>query len=181
MRLQKKICFIAFMTFGFTGFAQDEPKPASNKKEYDENYKTRIQQTQIQGQYIPKDLPDAFAELVKLTDANSIEKFIKMTEYEAEHKLYLSLGRWICTNWGFYEGSRMSHYLRESGITFPEDQATAIIIAWHRSLNKKEINFKELRDRMVEKRKKEQEERLKKAKIIKEETLKPAPNSSVKN
>ena len=104
-----------------------------------------------------------------------------MTEYEAEHKLYFSLGRWICTNWGFYEGSRMSHYLRESGITFPEDQATAIIIAWHRSLNKKEINFKELRDRMVEKRKKEQEERLKKAKIIKEETLKPAPNSSVKN
>ena len=141
MRLQRKICFIAFMTFGFTGFAQDEPKPASNKKEYDENYKTRIQQTQIQGQYIPKDLPDAFAELVKLTDANSIEKFIKMTEYEAEHKLYFSLGRWICTNWGFYEGSRMSHYLRESGITFPEDQAVAVIVAWHRSLNKKDVNF----------------------------------------
>ena len=66
------------------------------------------------------------------------------------------------------------------GISFPEDQATAIIIAWHRTLNKKDINFKQIRDSIVEKRKKERDERLKKAQVIKEEVIKPGTPAAVK-
>jgi hypothetical protein len=162
--------------------AQPELQPANNKKEYEENYKWRVQQTTLAGQYIPKDLLDAISELNKLTDEASREKFMRMTEQDAEHKLFFSLGRWISSNWSFYEGSRFSQYLKEVGITFPEDQATAVIIAWHRTLNKKDINFKEIRDRLVDKRKNEQAERIKnKQTIIKEEIKKAPANSGIKN
>ena len=155
-------------------------QPTLSKKDYEENYKKRIEQTTLAGQYIPKDLPDAINELNKLTDEASRMKFKNMSENDAVHKLYFSLGRWIATNWGFYEGSRLSHYLREVGITFPEDQSISLIIAWHRTLNKKDINFREIRDHIVAKRKKENEDRLKNATIIKEEVKKPA-QPTVKN
>ena len=152
-----------------------------SKKAIEEQYTWRIQQTTLAGQYIPKDLPDAITELNKLTEESSRVKFKAMSESDAEHKLYFSLGRWVATNWSFYEGSRMSHYLREVGITFPEDQAGAIILAWHRSLNKKDINFREIRDKIVAKRKKDQEDRLKNATILKEIIKKPAQQPTVKN
>jgi hypothetical protein len=160
---------------------QPELQPADNLKQYQENYKWRIEQSTLAGQYIPKDLPDAISELNKLTEESSRAKFKTLTESEAEHKLYFSLGRWVATNWSFYEGSRLSHYFKEVGITFPEDQAIALIIAWHRTLNKKDINFKEIRDRLVEKRKKEHEERLRSKQTVIKEEIKKAPISGVKN
>ena len=175
----RNLCLLALLALSMPLFSQDL-QPTLSKKDYEENYKKRIEQTTLAGQYIPKDLPDAIAELNKLTDEVSRTKFKAMSENDAVHKLYFSLGRWITTNWGFYEGSRLSHYLREVGITFPEDQAISLILAWHRSLNKLPINFKEIRDRIVEKRKKANEERLKNATIIKEEIKKPA-QPTVKN
>lgn len=172
--------YFAFL-LGFTISAQTETPLPLSKSEYEQNYKKRIEQSQLAGQYIPKDLPDAIEQLNKLTDQQSRDKFKMLNEYDAQHKMFFSLTRWICTNWGFYEGSRMSHYLKEVGISFPEDQATAIIIAWHRTLNKKDINFKQIRDSIVEKRKKERDERLKKAKVIKEEVIKPGTPAAVKN
>lgn len=166
---------------GTQAIAQGEPKLPSTKNEFEETYKWRIDQTYLSGQYIPKDLPDAITELNKLTDVSSREKFKRLSEFDAEHKMFFSLTRWICTNWGFYEGSRMSHYLKEVGISYPEDQASSIIIAWHRTLNKKDINFKQIRDSIVEKRKKEREERLKSAKVVKEEVIKPKPPTANKN
>jgi hypothetical protein len=164
---------ILTLTFTFTTlFAQQDWNPPMTKTESMNTYNWRIQQTELAGQYIPKDLFDAIEQLNKLTEESSRLKFKNLTEYDAEHKLYFSLVRWVATNWGFYEGSRLSHYLKEVGITFPEDQAVAVLLAWHRSLNKKDINFREIRDLMVEKRKKEHEERYKNATIIKEEVKK---------
>jgi hypothetical protein len=180
MRLKQLLPFL-FITFNCGLYAQSELQPADNLKQYQENYKWRIEQSSLVGQYIPKDLPDAINELNKLTDEASREKFKRLTESDAEHKLYFSLGRWVATNWSFYEGSRLSHYLKEVGITFPEDQAVAVIIAWHRTLNKKEINFKEIRDRLVEKRKKEHEERLRNKQTVIKEEIKKTPNTGVKN
>jgi hypothetical protein len=139
--------------------AQPQSKPADSGFEFRENYAWRIKQAVLFGQYIPKDLPDAFIQLGKLTDTVSRLKFRNLSEADAERKLFFSLNRWITTNWGFYEGSRFSFYLKETGITFPEDQALAVVVAWHRHLNGKDVNFKEIRDRLVDKRKKEFEER----------------------
>jgi hypothetical protein len=177
----KELMSLSFMIICVVAFAQPELQPADNMKQYQENYKWRIEQTTLAGQYIPKDLPDAIGELNKLTDEASRNKFKTLSENDAEHKLFFSLGRWVATNWSFYQGSRLSHYLKEAGITFPEDQAVALIIAWHRTLNKKEINFKEIRDRLVEKRKKEHEERLRSKQTIIKEEVKKTPNTGVKN
>lgn len=176
----KNFSFFCFLLFAAPLISQ-ELQPSFSKKDFDEKYKWRIEQTSLAGQYIPKDLPDALIELNKLTDEASRTKFKSMSENDAEHKLYFSLGRWVATNWSFYEGSRLSHYLREVGITFPEDQAGSIILAWHRSLNKKDINFREIRDKIVAKRKQEREDRLKNATIIKEEIKKPAQQTAIKN
>ncbi|MBL7815380.1 MAG: hypothetical protein JNL70_10225 [Saprospiraceae bacterium] len=164
------VYFFAILTFSL--FAQEEPTPASSAADIKRNYEWRIQQSKISGQYIPKDIFDAFNELNRLTDAESRQKFMSMAENDAARKLYFSLGRWITTNWGLYEGSRLGHYLREAGVSFPEDQAMAIIVCWHRSLNKKDINFKQVKEILAARRKKEREERLKKMPVIKEEVIK---------
>lgn len=164
-----------------TAFGQKEIVPPANKSEYEQMYAQRIMQSKLAGVYIPKDLFDAFNELSRLTDTASRAKFKAMTENEVEHKIFFSLGRWICTNWGLYEGSRYGQYLRESALSFPEDQAVATMICWHRKINGKEIAFKEVKERLVTKRKKANEERLKKMKVIKETTIQPAPKEAIKN
>lgn len=175
----KTSLLIAFFTSTtLFAFAQDEATPASSTSDIKEKYEWRIQQNKLSGQYIPKDIFDAFAELNRLTDADSRNKFMSISENDAARKLYFSLGRWITTNWGLYEGSRLGHYLREAGISYPEDQAMAIVVCWHRSLNKKDINFKQVKDILAEKRKREREERLNKMPVIKEEVIKPAPNKN---
>ena len=164
-----------------TAFGQKEVAPPATKSEYEQMYAQRITQSKLAGVYIPKDIFDAINELNRLTDTASRAKFKSMTEYEVEHKIFFSLGRWICTNWGLYEGSRYGQYLRESALSFPEDQSVATMICWHRKLNGKDIGFKEIKERLVAKRKKAEEERLKKMKVIKETTIKPAPKEAAKN
>jgi hypothetical protein len=166
-------CLMAYLT---TAFAQIETTaPPATKSEFEQVYAQRIIQSKLDGQYIPKDIFDAFNELNRLTDTSSRAKFRSMTEYEVEHKVFFSLGRWIATKWSLYDGSRYSHYLREAGVSYPEDQAIATMICWHRKLNGKDIGFKEIKERLVSKRKKAEEERQKKMKVIKETVVKPAP------
>lgn len=137
-------------------------QPANTKKEFEESYAWRIQQTHLAGVYIPRDLFEAFRELDKKTDESSKQKFRTMTEAETEHKLFFSLGRWIWTNWSFYEGSRFSQWFRDAGITYPEDMAKIVILAYHRKLHGKDIDFKGLATRFKEKRQTEHEAWLKK-------------------
>ena len=167
-------CVLLFTVLARFAFAQitDDGAPPSSVEETKRNYEWRIAQSKLSGQYIPKDIFDAFNELNKLTEPDSRAKFMAMSENEAARKLYFSLGRWITTNWGLFEGSRIGQYLREGGISYPEDQAMAIIVCWHRSLNKKDINFKQIKEILAAKRKREREERLKKMPVIKEETVK---------
>lgn len=169
---------ILFCSFSLFAKAQDDTAPASSAEDIKRNYEWRIQQTKLNGQYIPKDIFEAFAELNKLTDADSRTKFMSLSENDAARKLYFSLGRWITTNWGFYEGSRLGQYLREAGVSHPDDQAIAIIVCWHRSLNKKDINFKQVKEVIAAKRKRERDERLKKMPVIKEEVVKTQPNKN---
>lgn len=149
--------------------AQDPP---TTKKEIEKEYQRRIKQEVLDGQYIPSDLTDAFVELNKLIDDESKASFKTMPEEEAATKLFFSFGRWISYNWGFYGGSRLSHYIRELGITYPEDMARFIIISYHRNLNRKPLDVKTQVEFYQEKRRKEREARLEKGKVIYEETKK---------
>ena len=151
-------------------------QPAQTKEEFEKNYQKRIQQEVLEGQYIPKDLTDAFVQLNKLIDADSKIRLKSVSEEEAVHKLYFSFGRWIIENWGFYGGSRLSHYLRELGVAHPEDMSQFIIVSYHRNLNRKELNVKEQVTAYQEKRKQEHLDHLAKGKVIKEQTRKVPKN-----
>ena len=45
-------------------------------------------------------------------------------------------------NWGFYQGSRLSHYLKGLGLEHPDDMARFMIVSWHRHLNEKPLDIK---------------------------------------
>lgn len=150
--------------------AQDPP---ATKDQFLENYERRIRQEYINLVYIPKDLADAFVQLNELTDKESRLKFKNMSEEDAARKLHFSLGRWIILNWGFYEGSRLSHYIRENlGIYHPDDMAQFIIVTYHRNLNRKPLQVKELVDHYHQKQEKEKEEKIRRGTVISEETRK---------
>jgi hypothetical protein len=62
--------------------------------------------------------------------------------------------------------------LRSAGVTYPDDMADFVMLAYHRRLHEKPVNIKELATEFKEKRKKEHQERLKKGKVIHEEVRK---------
>lgn len=111
----------------------------NDRAAFEKQYQERILKEVINGVYIPFDLNDAFGELERLSDRDMIQKFQFAHEDTIAKKLHFSLGRWIIRNWGFYEGSRLSHHLKEAGLAFPDDMAKFIIVSWHRKLNQKPI------------------------------------------
>jgi hypothetical protein len=144
--------------------------PASTKDEYEKRYQERITKDRLYGVYIPKNLEDAMAQLDKqiAPDTRALIKVIP--EDSVCLALHRRLGIWMINNWGFYEGSRLSHYLRSAGVTYPDDMADFLILAYHRHLNQKPIEIKELAKYFRETRKKEYLEDVKKGEIISEET-----------
>lgn len=119
------------------------PGIAQTIEEYQANYAKRITQEMINGVYIPSDLDDAFSELVRLSDPKGLAEFKVAPEDSIRRKLHFGLGRWILINWGFEEGSRMSHYMKGRGVSLPDDMVEVIIITWHRHLNKRPLKFEE--------------------------------------
>lgn len=146
--------------------------PANTEAEYEKQYKERIRMDKLNNVYIPKNLDDALLQLDKLTSPESRLKFKSMAEDSVVYYMHNRLGQWIILNWGFYGGSRLSHYLRSAGITYPDDMADFLMIAYHRKLNGKPFGIKELAINFREKRKKEYIEDHKKDKVIHEETRK---------
>jgi hypothetical protein len=176
------ILFFALHLFvSSTLFAQFEP--AGNEEQYEKQYEERIKKERLNNIYIPKNLEDACAQLTKLTSVPTREKFKLIPEDSAAYYLLPTLGRWMITNWSFYEGSRMSHYLRSAGITYPEDMAALLIIAWNRNLNARPIEIKELVTRYKDKRKKmweqEQAEKAATGKVISDEKRKREATTTV--
>jgi hypothetical protein len=82
------------------------------------------------------------------------KKFQGLSEQDALRKLYFSFHRWIIVNWGFDGGSRFSHYLKNIGISHPDDMATLIVITYHRKLNAKDLDVKGLAIKLKEERQK---------------------------
>ena len=108
----------------------------TSPKEYEAAYEQRIRKSRIGDVYIPRDYQDAFIELERLSTKADLEKFRNAPEKEVAKKLHFGLGKWIMTNWSFYEGSRFSHFLKEKGLTFPDDMAQVTIRLFHRHLNR---------------------------------------------
>lgn len=153
---------------GVALFAQEGP--ANNEKEFEKQYQERIKQEKLNGVYIPKNLDDALLQLDKLITADAKIKIKSISEDSVRFRLHARLGQWIIMNWGFYGGSRLSHYLRSAGVTYPDDMADFILMAYHRKLNGKPYSIKELATGFRDRRKMDFEKDKKKRKVIKEET-----------
>lgn len=159
---------ISFLfVFGFLYYllplgAQDEPP--SKAEQLDSIYQKNILKSRINGVYIPRDIDDAYEEFIHLSPEASIEKFKLAPEDQVAEKLHFGIGRWMIVNWNFYEGSRLSHYLRTLGVLHPDDMADLLIVVFHRKLNEKDIGLTEL----VEALKKE---RIKKMKALEKNDL----------
>lgn len=151
-------------------FSLSAQKPPETQEEFEKAYQYNIRQEYLHNVYIPKDLTDAFIQLNRLIDEPSKQKFKSLEEEEAASRLFFSLGRWISHNWGFYGGSRLSHFIRELGITHPEDMARFVIISYHRNLNRKPLEVKSLIEKFQSERQKEQEERRNQGEVLFEET-----------
>lgn len=166
--LYKFFSLVFLVCLAWPAFAQQ--KPPTTEEEYEKAFEWRIRQDMLNGVYIPKDLGEVFTELNRLINADSKQKFKSAAEEVAARKLHFSLGRWMIVNWGFYEGSRLSEYLRKSGLTYPDDMARFLIISYHRYLNKKDLQVKEQIAAFQEMRKKEYEAERLKGELIHEET-----------
>ncbi|MFT4760973.1 MAG: DNA-binding transcriptional MerR regulator, partial [Saprospiraceae bacterium] len=66
--------------------------------------------------------------------------------------------------------SRLSAYIKDLGIYHPEDMARFIIIAYHRNLNMKFLDIKELMNIFHEKQNKEKEELINSGEILHQQT-----------
>lgn len=166
------VLFLAVSIFN-TGLAQ-EKKQLTPEQVFQKEYAKRIKKERLYGVYIPKDVPDAFGQLNRLTAQESRTVFKGVSEEMAVKKLHFSLGRWIIHNWGFYGGSRLSHNLKLMGVTHPDDQARVIITAYHRYLNKTPLKLKELADGYQGTRQKVILEKKKKGAVISKEKRKKA-------
>lgn len=120
-------------------------------------YEKNIKKERLNGVYIPRDMEDAFIELERLSDPAGIQKFRSAPEEVIERKLHFGLGKWMIVNWNLYDGSRFSHYLKEMGVSHPDDMAQFTIVSWHRHLNGKELelaerakHYEELRKSLLE-------------------------------
>jgi len=149
----KNLVLIAVL-FSFTQLTQAQ-EIASSKEKLDSIYQSNIKKSRLYDVYIPKDLDDAHQRILKLTPPESIEKFKKAPEVEVCQKLHFGIGRWMIHNWNFYEGSRMSHYLKEKGILHPDDMAQFVLRTFHRKLTGKPLDEEPIIKELAVERKKE--------------------------
>ena len=154
---------IISILFVLTTHAQED---TSYQELYEQAYLQRIGQTHINGFYIPKDVDDAMSELDRIVDEHGKLRFKVQDEATAVRKIHFSFGRWMIHNWGFYEGSRLSHNLKGLGITYPDDMASTLMACYHRRLNEKPLEVKALADFYAEKRRQEVEKRLQQGQIL---------------
>ena len=150
---------LVFSTLLLTAYAQRPPAKAKEKQlTPEERYQKRITTDFLDGQYIPKDLADAFVTLNEVFKPKTRAQFAQMTEEEATRKVMLH--RWIIHNWGLYGGSRFSKYLYDIGISHPDDQALFVIVTYHRNLNKQPLDVKPLVERFKARQTKRMEDRM---------------------
>ncbi len=174
------LCLLVLSSWaGGLAHAQKEPyRPADTEEEFLRRYQERIKKDRLNGVYIPKNLDEAIEQLYKWTDDAQRRRIRAWPEDSVCIRLHGSLGQKMIFEWSFYEGSRLSHYLRSAGVTFPDDMADFLLLAFHRHLNSRNIEVRQLATHFKEKRRQEWQERLRKREVIyREVRRRPHPDS----
>ncbi len=109
-----------------------------------ESFERRTRQQKIGQHYIPSDLNDAMKTLDGIVPEDSKENYVSQSEDFVVERLFFSFGRWLAINWGLYDGSRFSLYLQKLGVDQPDGQKELIMRAYHRYLNNKDLDVRDL-------------------------------------
>jgi hypothetical protein len=150
--MKYSIILLFLCLFTLSSFAQTKIEPSNGMSDYRKNYEWRIKQATLGGQYIPKDIPDAFKQIKARSDSSSLNTFRDSPEIEAVNYQLARLGMIMTNIWDFYEGSRFSHHLRQVGVTHPEDQSYFMLTLLHRNLNNKPLEIKPLVEKIQKSR-----------------------------
>ncbi|MCB0559574.1 MAG: hypothetical protein H6573_28805 [Lewinellaceae bacterium] len=170
--MKGKMWFSLLSLLVLTAMHAQAQKPPETESEFDEGYQRRIRMEYIDGVYIPRDLSDALVQLNQLVDRDARASFKSAPEEVAVRKLHFSLGRWIILNWGFYEGSRLSHSLKGMGIYHPDYMARFIIRSFHRSLNGQPIDVKGQLEAIAAQQEQDRQKRIQQGTVLYQETRK---------
>lgn len=157
----KFLAFVIGLSYCFVLPAQNDYEDTFNRQ-----YQQNILKEEINGVYIPKDIPDALRQLDKLSSEEGRKKLIEGDESTVGDVLIYGLGKWMIVNWNFYEGSRLSHVLKEKGVSMPDDMARYLIITYYRYLKNIPLELDERAEAIRDKRQKEQEAR-NKSRVVK--------------
>lgn len=148
------LLFLVFTLSGYGQFGGDGERTVMTKAEIDKRYQENIKKSKIDGVYIPTDTADAIKEIKTLAPEDGLNQFAEIVdENEAARKLYFGLGRWMGINWSFYEGSRLSHHLKQNGLVHPDDMIIFLLTVLHRDLNGIKSDNKDVVDALGKKRK----------------------------
>jgi len=128
---------VCLLSFSVLALSQNEPSAQ-------EQFEQRTRQQKIGQHHIPSDLIDAMKTLDKITPEDSKESYAAQSEDFVVERLFFSLGRWLAINWGFYDGSRFSIYLQKLGVDQPDGQKELVMRAYHRHLNDKDLDVRDL-------------------------------------
>ncbi len=131
-------------------------------EEVNKIYNERVNLERINDVYIPLNIQEAMVELDRLTDDGVAAGLVDSPEDTLASKLHFSLGRWMQIHWGLEEGSRLMAYLKNKGLSFPDDMTDLLIRCWCRHLKKQPMDEEVLIQQYISKRKLQHMNRLKK-------------------
>ncbi|TVQ46982.1 MAG: hypothetical protein EA362_07025 [Saprospirales bacterium] len=143
MRYLFSILFVGGFLIFDAHWTQLDAQVDSTDIERLQDYNWRIMQRKLNNVYIPSDIHDAMIELGEISSESAMNSFRTAPEEDIGRRLFFGLGKWITTNWQFYEGSRFSHYLRNLGLTHPDDMTIFVIESFHRHLNGKDLEVEQ--------------------------------------
>jgi len=91
----------------------------------------------IDGEYIPRDIEEAYSELIRLIPLQDINIYKKQNLPVFLADTHFGIGRNIRNNWMLWRNSRLASFLIKKGVTHPDDMSTIILMHFHSQINNK--------------------------------------------
>lgn len=89
----------------------------------------------------PDSIQESFLYLDQMFDDTAKYTFLTFPEDIATSRLHHGLGRWMRNNWGLWGSGRLKKELIDSGFVHPDDMSSALLKAYHRSLNNEPLRL----------------------------------------
>lgn len=146
----KCIYFLLITGISFTTFGQNNQKPFVSK---DSSYNENIRKSRLYNVYIPRDIDDALAKLIELTDQDARNRLLTIDENTmAKNYILVWEGGWSTI--GILKKVLVFTLPEAKGLIFTEDMTRFMLIIFHRHISQKELKSEEIIAKLSDERKK---------------------------